>query len=218
MMIAHHLDEATLVRYAAGDLDDAFLAIVAAHIAMCDTCRARSRVAETVGGALLETVPDAGMADGAFERLMRRIESDGNVDRIETAQPDTAGDVPLPLRPLIGNRLADISWRRVAPGIRKHSVRLSSPGRSSLFMLRIEEGMTIPEHGHGGDEVTLVLAGAYRDEFGRFGPGDVADLDEHVEHQPAVEAGGPCICIVAIEAPTRFRGLVSRLLQPLVGI
>ncbi|MBO6932531.1 MAG: cupin domain-containing protein, partial [Roseibium sp.] len=65
---------------------------------------------------------------------------------------------------------------------------------------------------------TLVLSGAYRDELGRFGPGDIADLDEHVEHQPRVEAGAPCICIVATEAPTRFKNLISRLLQPLVGI
>ncbi len=66
--------------------------------------------------------------------------------------------------------------------------------------------------------MTLVLSGAYRDAMGRFGCGDIADLDEHIEHQPRVEPGEPCICIVATEAPTRFKGFFSRLLQPLVRI
>lgn len=65
--------------------------------------------------------------------------------------------------------------------------------------------------------MTLVLSGAYRDAMGRFGCGDIADLDEHIEHQPRVEPGEPCICIVATEAPTRFKGFFSRLLQPWCG-
>ncbi len=85
-------------------------------------------------------------------------------------------------------------------------------------MLHIAPGKALPEHGHGGTEMTLVLSGAYRDELGRFGPGDVADLDEHVEHQPKVEQDAPCICLVATETPTRFKGIFSRILQPLVGI
>jgi putative transcriptional regulator len=46
----------------------------------------------------------------------------------------------------------------------------------------------------------------------------VADLDEHIEHQPVIEDGEDCICLIATEAPARFKGLVPRLLQPIVGI
>ncbi|HSG95973.1 MAG TPA: ChrR family anti-sigma-E factor, partial [Afifellaceae bacterium] len=128
------------------------------------------------------------------------------------------GDVPVPLRRFVGASLDAVAWKSVAPGVRKHAIRLSSRSASSLYMLNIAPGKTLPEHGHGGAEMTLILSGAYRDELGRFGPGDIADLDEHVEHQPLVEPGEPCICVVATEAPTRFKGLFSRLLQPLVGI
>ena len=76
----------------------------------------------------------------------------------------------------------------------------------------------MPEHGHGGAELTLVLRGAFHDETGRYARGDVADLDETVEHQPVVtDAGGDCICLIASEKPERFHGLVARLLQPLRG-
>jgi putative transcriptional regulator len=147
---------------------------------------------------------------------MRMLDGGGETIRRTEQPPD--GDVPPPLRRFVGSSLQDIDWNFVAPGVRKHTIRLSSEKASSLYMLNIAAGKAVPEHGHGGEEMTLILSGAYRDELGRFGPGDVADLDEHVEHQPKVEPGAPCICLVATEAPTRFKSFFSRLLQPLVGI
>ena len=53
---------------------------------------------------------------------------------------------------------------------------------------------------------------------GRFGPGDVADLDEAVEHRPLADAATGCICVLACERPARFHGLLARLMQPLTGL
>ena len=223
MTIHHHLDDATLLRYASGDLDEAFSVVVAAHLAMCDYCRRAVRAAEEIGGQLLNADETAELSIGAFDRLMRRL--DAADDMIAVAdkgaggdKANATGDVPVPLRRFVGASLDAVTWKSIAPGVRKHAIRLSSRSASSLYMLHIAPGKTLPEHGHGGAEMTLILSGAYRDELGRFGRGDIADLDEHVEHQPLVEPGEPCICVVATEAPTRFKGLFSRLLQPLVGI
>ena len=76
----------------------------------------------------------------------------------------------------------------------------------------------MPEYGHGGEEITLILSAAENDKFGRYAQGDVADLDESIEHQPVVETGAACICLVATEAPTRFKSGPALLLQPLIGI
>ncbi|UJQ94329.1 ChrR family anti-sigma-E factor [Mariluticola halotolerans] len=219
MTVQHHLDDATLLRYASGDLDEAFSIVVAAHIAMCDTCRAAAHAAEEIGGYLLAEADAAPLESNALDRMMGLLDAEGP-DMMPTRQIRVTpkGDVPLPLQHFIGPELDDIRWRKLVPGVRKHTIKLASAPRSSLYMLYIGEGMAMPEHGHGGTEMTLVLSGAYRDDLGRFGPGDIADLDEHVEHQPRVEPGGPCICLVATEAPTRFKGIFSRLLQPLVGI
>ena len=78
--------------------------------------------------------------------------------------------------------------------------------------------MSMPEHGHNGTEMTLVLSGAYRDKLGRFGPGDIADLDEKQEHRPVVEPREPCVCLVATEGQTRLKSMIGRALQPLHGI
>jgi putative transcriptional regulator len=76
----------------------------------------------------------------------------------------------------------------------------------------------VPEHGHGGAELTLVLTGSYSDATGRYHRGDVADLDEDVEHQPVVDPDGPCICLIASETKAKFRGMLARLLQPIIGV
>ena len=221
MTIAHHLDDATVLRYAAGDLDEAFAIVVSSHVAMCDQCRKAVRDAETAGGLLMEDVSPAPLGEGAFERMMERIETVGEEGSIRAkAKPPAPAQpgLPAPLARYIGCSLEDVKWRTVAPGVRKCDISLPTKTGSSLFLLQINSGMSIPEHGHGGDEMTLVLKGAYRDEFGRFGAGDIADLDEHIEHQPHVEPDGPCTCLVAAQTPTRFRGLLMRLLQPVFGI
>ena len=224
MSVHHHLDDATLLRYASGDLDEAFSVVAASHIAMCADCRRAARIAEEVGGHMLEETDGVDLSIGAVDRLMQRLDDGEIMSRTATsafnppAEGNKDSDVPLPLRRFIGGSLDAVSWKFVAPGVRKHAIALGSKSASSLYMLNIAPGKAVPEHGHGGEEMTLILSGAYNDALGRFGRGDVADLDEHVEHQPKVEPGAPCICLVATEAPTRFKDMISRLFQPLVGI
>lgn len=222
MTVHHHLDDATLLRYASGDLDEAFSVVAAAHLAMCGECRRAARTGEEVGGRLLEAGDEADLSVGAFDRMMQKLdEKNGRISLAawkRSPREKSGADVPLPLQRFVGSSLDEISWRSVVPGVRKHAIELPTGTSSSLYLLSIAPGKAVPEHGHAGAEMTLILAGAYRDQLGRFGPGDVADLDEHLEHQPKVEPGAPCICLVATEAPTRFKGFFSRLLQPLVGI
>ncbi len=222
MRVHHHLDDASLMRYASGDLDPAFCMVVASHLAMCDECREAVRLAEAVGGDCLHQTPDAVVSDDALTRITQMIEADAAqgmspVREAPAVAANLASDVPLPLQGLIGGSLENVDWQWVVPGVQRHRIELAGTD-SSLFLLKINPGRKMPEHGHGGTEMTLVLRGSYSDTFGRFGPGDIADLDEHVEHQPAVDSDEPCICLVATEEPTQFKGFVSRLMQPLVGI
>lgn len=215
----HHLDDATLVRYASGDLDEAFSVIVASHLAMCDTCREAARAAEAIGGELLENQETADLHSDAFERLMRALDDTPEPISIrKDMRPAADAEIPAPLSRLTGSSLDSIAWTPIAPGIAKHDVSLTSDSKSSLFMLKIAPGKSVPEHGHSGHEMTLVLSGAYRDEMGRFARGDISDLDEHVEHHPKVEPDATCICVVAIESPTRFKGILSRVMQPFLRI
>lgn len=216
MKIAHHPDRATLMSYAAGSLDEAFATVVATHLASCAECRSRLRETEEIGGNLLEAIDAVPLDAAAFERAMRRLNEPVEQTLVEFEQRKPS--LSRPLARLVGGGLDDVAWKTVAPGVAMHRLPTSKAARGSLTLLKIAPGKKIPEHGHGGTEITLVLTGSYRDAFGRFGPGDVADLDEHVEHQPMVDSSEPCICLVATEAPTRFKSFFGRLFQPLVGI
>ena len=72
----------------------------------------------------------------------------------------------------------------------------------------------MPRHTHGGEEITLVLAGAFSDEHGFYERGDVAVANENIEHRPVAHASGDCICLAVTDAPVRLTGGVGRLLNP----
>jgi putative transcriptional regulator len=213
MTITHHLDDATLMSFAAGALPGALSAVAAAHVAMCARCRHEVAGLERVGGALLAELSPAALdrAEPSASNAAILVKSTG---RGNAGMPD--GDVPRPLARLLKGDLDAVRWRWLGFGVWHH--RLPLTGGGGLGLLKVAPGRAVPEHTHGGGELTLVLRGAFHDATGRYRPGDVADLDETIEHKPIADPGPECICLVASERPARFRGLMARLLQPLHGL
>lgn len=212
----HHLDDSTLLAYAAGTLEGAFSVVAASHVAVCPECRRAVRAAEALGGELLESAGDLAVSDDCRARTFAALDQAG-LYRLPVATPRSA--LPRPLAALLPvASLDELAWKKKAPGVAVYDVNLGSSARGQLKLLRIGAGRAMPEHGHGGEEITMVLKGAYVDHMGRFAEGDVADLDEEIEHRPVVDQDGDCICLVATERPTRFKSFAARLLQPFVGI
>lgn len=211
----HHPDPSTLLAFSSGALAEAFAAVVAAHLDACAECRARLALADRIGAHLVEQQDGAPLAEGARERLRARVLAEGAPPaRVATMRPPaSAGQLPRTLQHYFGERYADLRWRMIGPGI--HYLRAEGVHDGHLMLLRTAPGRSVPMHTHGGNELTLILQGAYRDAIGHFAPGDVADLDSEVEHQPVTEPGMPCICVAATDAPLRFSGWMARMLQPL---
>lgn len=215
--IKHHLNDALLMSYAAGTLPEAFNLVVATHISMCDECRARLGAFEAVGGAMLQDALPAGTnatPDVDFEATMARIEA-GSLNDIRVA-PKPAGDIPAALATYIGGGLDDVKWRSVGMGVRQAILPTSKD--ASVRLLHIPAGTKVPDHGHHGTELTLVLRGAFRDEHDRFGPGDIEIASEDDEHTPVAEMDTDCICLAATDAPLKFNGLLQRIAQPFLRI
>lgn len=195
--------------YAAGALPEAFSLLVATHVSLCDECRARLGAFEAVGGAVLDGAP-AAMSEGCLAAVMARLGAP------EVPKALGRRRVPGPLFDYIGGDLAAVKWRRLGMGVRQ-SILPTGPGASAR-LLYIPAGHAVPDHGHRGMELTLVLQGAFRDQTDRFGPGDVEIASEDLNHTPVAEAGADCICLAATDAPLRFSGLLPRLLQPFFRI
>jgi len=219
MNVNHHPDITTLMAFSAGTLEDPYATVIATHLAMSEGGRETLRHINTIGGALLTDEPEADLANGALDRLLDALGEGGDTIAVvpHDARP-AAGDVPLPLQRHLPHGLGGVRWKWTGPGVATADLAWGQDGRSRLMLLRVAAGRPVPEHGHGGQELTLILSGAYRDRFGVFAKGDIADHDEEVEHQPIAEPGEDCICLVAVDARLTFRGRLMRALQPLFGL
>jgi putative transcriptional regulator len=211
MTIRHHPDDATLMAFAAGTLPQAFAAVVAAHIAMCPRCREELEILNAVGGALIDALPPSSLRPAQHTQPSY----DGGT-AVMTAPALVAGGLPYPFHRLVGTSFDTVRWRRVAPGIWLHDVELPGETGGTLKLLKASPAATIPEHGHGGHEMTLVLQGAFSDATGTYGIGDVADLDDHIEHTPVADSEIGCICALATEQPPEFKAWWLRLLHPIL--
>lgn len=220
----YHPGDELLVSYAAGELNEAWSLLIATHIAVCPRCRDRVGTAEALGAALLEDVSAgelAVMVDDALERALARAtelsEQHDEIPRTPSIMIKSAPVLPQPLRDYAGGDIDSLKWRRLGSSA-YHVPLVAKRGAPAARLLRIPGGTVVPEHGHNGLELTMVLSGSFTDDGARFARGDVETADVDVEHQPVAEAGGDCICLAVTDAPLRFRGPVARLVQPFIGI
>lgn len=208
--IIHHIPDHLLLSYASGSLPQPFALVVAAHVSMCDECRARLEAHESVGGVVLEDSDQIIMSDAARDALFARLD-----DAVETRPVyERSGIFPSPVMQAL-NGLPP-KWKSLGMGTRQSILEESPEG--SVRLLYIPPGQAVPDHGHNGLELTMVLQGAFSDETGRYGAGDVEVADADLEHTPVAEEGEPCICLAATDASLRFNAWVPRMLQPFFRI
>jgi putative transcriptional regulator len=214
MTIRHHLSDQLLMAYSAGELPEAFNLVVATHVSLCDECRAKLAAYEAVGGAVIDTCEAAEMSDDSLMACLSRIDG---LPQANARRPlRRAGVFPAPLADYVGGGVDKVKWRNLGMGVRQ--AILPTGKDASARLLYIPAGQAVPDHGHRGLELTLVLQGAFRDENNRFGRGDVEIADEAMEHTPVAEEGEVCICLAATDAPLRFNAIIPRLAQPFLRI
>jgi len=211
-----HPAEESLLALAAGTAEPGRALVLAAHVAACPDCQRALRLGEAIGGALLETLEPAPMRPDARMAAMARIENEARAVAATDPppEPQRADWIAVP-QPVL--RAARRRRRWAAPGVWVATIA-KGPGRRSSYLLRVGAGMAMPRHTHSGVETILVLKGAYEDRGEVYGPGDLAENDESVDHRPQVTAAGECVCLVFTDAPLRPLDWVGRLFQPLVGI
>ncbi len=215
MMPRHHIADDLLLAYAAGSLAEGWSVAVATHLALCPACRTRLAAAEAAGGQLLETLETVPADAGSWQAVRARLATPAAASRPAPAAANAV--LPKPLRDLVGGDLDAVRW--TALGNAGAQARLKTSDRETqVRLLRIPAGKPVPEHGHRGRELTVVLSGAFTDGAQRFARGDVEDADVEVEHIPTATPEADCICLAVTDAPLRFRSWVVRALQPILGI
>jgi putative transcriptional regulator len=213
--IKHHLTDDLLMGYSAGALPEAFNVVVATHISLCDECRARLASFDAVCGAVVESADTVAMGAGSLAAVMAMMNAAPDAI-IEAPAPRTSSIFPTPLLEYVTGSIDDVKWRKIGGGVSQAILTTSKD--ATVRLLRIPAGTAVPDHGHRGTELTLVLQGAFKDEVDRFGKGDIEVANEDLQHTPVAEDGMDCICLAATDAPLKFNGLLPRIAQRFIGI
>ena len=216
MTITHHPLDETLLAYASGRLDSGRSVVVAAHLARCHSCsRVVGSLTSFAGTMLAEMAPsllsNSVGAVSIVEKLATEVRQSS--EKLSPVKLKRDGGLQLPLN---GDRAGQ--WKWMGPGVRWMPVDTPVDGSARVFLLKASPGTRMPHHTHTGSELTLVLAGAFVHSGGRYASGDLDEADEEIEHQPIVETGADCICLVAMEGQLKLLGWMGRALQPFVRL
>ena len=208
--ITHHLSDDLIEAYVTGTLGHGFSIAVASHLSLCPACRKKQAAMAAVGGLALEDqVREAPVPAGLKSKVMADLDA-------ADAQPIfvSRGPYPAPVMAALEGR--KLRHNGKARGIRQQVIYRDDA--STARLLYIPPGKAVPDHGHHGLEMTLVLQGSFSDASGHFGVGDVEVADATVEHTPVAGPSETCICLAVTDAKLRFDSLAARVLQPLLGI
>jgi putative transcriptional regulator len=220
--VQHHISDELLLDYASGTLAEGWSIAVATHLALCPNCRDRLSFMEHAGGELLEAV-EVEQAPGesdSWEAMKGRLAAEKGKQTPSVKPHVVAVEdavLPEPLRSYLGSDVNGLKWRALGRGAYHIPIKTGDT-ESQVRLLKIPAGKPVPEHSHGGRELTLVLKGAFTDGSTVFRRGDLEEADETLTHQPVATADEDCICLAVTDAPLKFKSLIVRLVQPVLGI
>ena len=212
-MVAHHPSSDLLMSYGAGALGESWSLALATHLSLCPACRSGVEAVEDIGGILLESFEPNQMPETALSLVMENLDMVAN-DYQGASLPPKTFVLPQPLRDYVGSDVDAIQWKSIGGGVGHVNVKAGDNGH--VHLLKIPPGSPVPEHGHNGRELTLVLTGSFEDKLGTFNRGDLQDVGEETIHRPVAGEKEDCICLVVTDAPLKFRGLLPKLAQPFI--
>jgi putative transcriptional regulator len=211
-MTEHRNVDDLLIAHAAGKLPEPVGLAVATHLALNPAARARYRRYEAVGGALLDQLEPAELAPDAWERLEAQLDDAA----LELDCRAVAADLrlPQPLRDYVAGPLESLRWRNYGAAA-EIELPIKAPGYRTT-LIRVRAGRQVPQHTHEGSELTVVLDGAFHDETGHYGRGDLVIADSSLDHRPMADECRDCLCLAVTDAPLRLTGRFGRFLNPFI--
>lgn len=178
MTLQENAYSAFMLDNAAGALSPAEAMVAELHRRLSPQGAAAAAMLDAAGGALLESAEPEAAA----------------VPLRPTAPQAPARPAPSELDAFLAGDLLSLPWRKTFFGVQTLTTRTPR-----LRLLRLDPGERAPQHGHAARDVTVVLQGAFADEFGVYRRGDLAFAEPGVKHGPRAVGDEPCVCLIAAE-------------------
>jgi len=205
-----------MIDYASGALPEPVALAMATHISLSPEARADYQRLNALGGALLESLEDAGdMPDDMLDAVMARLdEPEPAANAAPALDARTRALVPGPLQRYLPASLDRLPWKQVIRGVEEFRFETTVEGYKTA-LLRVAPGRPMPRHSHRGPEYTVILEGAYDDDDGlRMERGDICEAQPSDNHQPVADPETGCICLIVLDAPLRLSGLLGAVVNP----
>ena len=125
------------------------------------------------------------------------------ISNLSNLPTPSLNDDANPLSKLLGP-LNEISWKQVYKGFKEWSLKLDDD--DEIKLIKMDPGVSVPIHSHGGKEYILVLEGSFCDEYGNYNKGDVQINDQKIKHTPIACEDQGCVCLSITEKDVIFYG------------
>jgi putative transcriptional regulator len=203
MMPRLHPDLDLMTEYAAGALPLAQSACVFAHLENCTHCQQLAADLNNVGAALFDNLEPVPVGDVQLEAVLARLDEEPPLQFASPAPAESTGAFPAVLQRLIRGDFSDLSWKSVGKSLRISYLETGDP-QHELALYHIKAGGCVPEHGHRGKEMTLILEGGFSDSEGSYHKGDFIYREPGDLHAPTALQSEDCICVAVLDAPLKF--------------
>jgi putative transcriptional regulator len=215
IMTKYHPDLDLMTEYAAGSLPLAQSACVSVHVGFCDHCERLTGQLSDVGAALFEELEPSPVGDVQLDAVLARLDEQP-VLKYESEASRSSSAPPI-LQRLMSGDFSDLTWKSIGKSLRISYLKTGDPDHE-LALYHIKAGGRIPEHGHRGNEMTLILEGGFSDADGSYHKGDFLFRRPGEVHSPTALQSEDCICIAVLDAPLKFTNWKFRWMNPFLKL
>ena len=131
-------------------------------------------------------------------------------DCIKSKSSKSGLNIKNPATSFFGN-LNNLNWKQIYKGFKEHTASIDD--KDELKLIKMDPGVSVPLHSHGGKEYILVLDGSFCDEYGEYTKGDIQINDQRIKHTPIASKNTGCVCLSITEKDVIFFGRYASFLN-----
>jgi len=233
-----------LTDYAAGTLPASQALCVAVHLSFCPESRKQVEQLNSLGAIMFSnavndsdsphtdklisehpTDEDESVSQELRAKVFDLIDNNNTKRQPSsvTASPSAndasnkADLLPHCLAKLIPEGIDHLDWKKLGTALSVARLPAGDDLRE-VALHKIKAGGRVSNHDHRGREVTVVLQGSFSDQNGLYLPGDFLVKEAGEEHRPIASEDAECVCLSVLEAPVKFTGPITSLINPFLKI
>ncbi len=161
----------------------------------------------------LQLNANASKIGGIFENMLgENLMNNENINPTKLKYTDcinnpnsnpTTNKIKDPVNSYFGD-LSNIKWKQIYKGFKEYTASIDD--KDELKLIKMDPGVSVPIHSHGGKEYILVLEGSFCDEYGEYFKGDIQINDQKTKHTPIASKESGCVCLSITEKDVIFFG------------